>query len=641
MFGTANTIATVFVGDLAVSCDENHLYGMFIEYGPIYSIKLMRTRKHLSLGYAFVALYSMEKALLAINNLNGKPLCGRNIRTAFASQSQDLTKYDKSTVYFGNYSNELIPESTMSSAEKISLLIQLPAETPMEYLNSVFFRYVISKSMDNYDSIPLSESIIKEVFNSRFVGYDEMHSLLSLGGEDGSGSGSVLDATNELTEAAAVGVGIGGEKGEYVLDVTIRRMSENAEAKKGYGFIHFRDMDCCVYALQHCGMVYHGGITYTLEVSKSLEKQLGGDSQSSSEAASAVPSGYTSRTASQTTTPKYTEDRHFFPMPVHAAGGKPGHKVNPSANPIPNLHPGMMTPQQLQQQYQANQQQMLQLQQQQYRISQAQSAYELSSGGAAGGMSLTRGGRDAYAQHSQHAPAAYTPSVFRSVPYAAAAPVAPRPYGSQPYPGGQKPSRGKLASGIPSQYMNPRYHSGGHVGGGNPGSSLYHASVSHGGGSKDGGLGGMYSDAAYGSAAPVTGYSSGGYVYPMDGTGRGGSGTAMGLNTPHSLSRHGSGGTGMTTPLDFSRHGSGIRKSSSEEDSFPGGAALPTVTVTGILDQYSDSQFDHWFQRMPSGEQDPRKSEGTTESSARPSGEWGGLSECFDLKALNMDALIE
>ena len=121
-----NSRATVFVGDLAVSCDESHLYEMFIEFGLIYSIKLMRTRKNLSLGYAFVTYLSMDNALSAIQNLNGKALCGRNIRTSFATQSQDLQKFDKSTVYFSNSINEVIQTASIPSQAFSEMKLQLP-----------------------------------------------------------------------------------------------------------------------------------------------------------------------------------------------------------------------------------------------------------------------------------------------------------------------------------------------------------------------------------------------------------------------------------------------------------------------------------------------------------------------------------
>lgn len=70
----------LYVGSLASSVTENELRGLFEQYGPIASIKVIKDfETKQSRGFGFVELEDDEQALAAIAALNGADLAGRNI----------------------------------------------------------------------------------------------------------------------------------------------------------------------------------------------------------------------------------------------------------------------------------------------------------------------------------------------------------------------------------------------------------------------------------------------------------------------------------------------------------------------------------------------------------------------------------
>jgi RNA recognition motif-containing protein len=50
------TACTLFAGDLSSTCTEEHLYELFIPFGQIQQIRIQKSKKNVSLGYAFVTM---------------------------------------------------------------------------------------------------------------------------------------------------------------------------------------------------------------------------------------------------------------------------------------------------------------------------------------------------------------------------------------------------------------------------------------------------------------------------------------------------------------------------------------------------------------------------------------------------------
>lgn len=77
----SSTTATLFVGDLSIFCSEEHLRLVFGQYGVIEEVKIIRCENtHKNLCYGFVRLIEGQAAASAMNELNGKLLCGRPLR---------------------------------------------------------------------------------------------------------------------------------------------------------------------------------------------------------------------------------------------------------------------------------------------------------------------------------------------------------------------------------------------------------------------------------------------------------------------------------------------------------------------------------------------------------------------------------
>jgi RNA recognition motif-containing protein len=72
----------LFVGDLSIFCSESDLSNAFSLYGTILDTKIMRceeTKKNLC--YGFVKFNSTPIAAKAMQEMNGKLLCGRPLRS--------------------------------------------------------------------------------------------------------------------------------------------------------------------------------------------------------------------------------------------------------------------------------------------------------------------------------------------------------------------------------------------------------------------------------------------------------------------------------------------------------------------------------------------------------------------------------
>ena len=72
--------AYVFVGGLSYRMNEGDLVTVFSQFGEIVDCRLVRDKKTgKSKGFAFLAYEDQKSTVLAVDNLNGIDLCGRNI----------------------------------------------------------------------------------------------------------------------------------------------------------------------------------------------------------------------------------------------------------------------------------------------------------------------------------------------------------------------------------------------------------------------------------------------------------------------------------------------------------------------------------------------------------------------------------
>jgi len=60
------TACTLFAGDLSSTCTEEHLYELFCPFGQIQQIRIQKSKKNVSLGYAFVTMDTPMNAFNAM-----------------------------------------------------------------------------------------------------------------------------------------------------------------------------------------------------------------------------------------------------------------------------------------------------------------------------------------------------------------------------------------------------------------------------------------------------------------------------------------------------------------------------------------------------------------------------------------------
>lgn len=71
----------LFLGDLSVFCSETDISEAFQKFGEIAGVRIIRNRNtKKNLSYGFIEFTNVSAAIQAMNEMNGKILCGRSIR---------------------------------------------------------------------------------------------------------------------------------------------------------------------------------------------------------------------------------------------------------------------------------------------------------------------------------------------------------------------------------------------------------------------------------------------------------------------------------------------------------------------------------------------------------------------------------
>ena len=72
---------TLFLGDLAIFCEEHHIREVFAAFGDIIEVKVMRnTETYQHMSYGFLTFLDPLSAKCAMTEMNGYILCGRPLR---------------------------------------------------------------------------------------------------------------------------------------------------------------------------------------------------------------------------------------------------------------------------------------------------------------------------------------------------------------------------------------------------------------------------------------------------------------------------------------------------------------------------------------------------------------------------------
>ncbi len=75
------TINDIFVGNLSFFCEENHLFDLFLEYGAVKNVRIIRNDNNTrSLMFGFVTMSSPHEATEMARLLNNHLFMGRSMR---------------------------------------------------------------------------------------------------------------------------------------------------------------------------------------------------------------------------------------------------------------------------------------------------------------------------------------------------------------------------------------------------------------------------------------------------------------------------------------------------------------------------------------------------------------------------------
>ena len=83
----------IYVGNLSYRIDDTDLRRIFEEYGEVYSVKIISDKyTGRSKGFAFIEMGSEREGQMAINELDGKEVQGRQIKVNEARE-RNKTRY--------------------------------------------------------------------------------------------------------------------------------------------------------------------------------------------------------------------------------------------------------------------------------------------------------------------------------------------------------------------------------------------------------------------------------------------------------------------------------------------------------------------------------------------------------------------
>ncbi len=81
---------TIYIGNIPYTMDEYSLVGVFQEFGPVESTKVIidkRTKR--AKGYGFIEMQNQSDEQAAVDALNDKDLGGRKVKVSIANPKKD------------------------------------------------------------------------------------------------------------------------------------------------------------------------------------------------------------------------------------------------------------------------------------------------------------------------------------------------------------------------------------------------------------------------------------------------------------------------------------------------------------------------------------------------------------------------
>jgi len=115
---TGETATVIYVGNLSPEANETVLKTAFSGFGEIKKVQIIKERSGRPKGYGFVEMIGKDKALAAIESLNGEELAGRPLKVNLAKpkgQSQPRGRGGK-----GRNQNKTQPQKDMGHSDNVT-----------------------------------------------------------------------------------------------------------------------------------------------------------------------------------------------------------------------------------------------------------------------------------------------------------------------------------------------------------------------------------------------------------------------------------------------------------------------------------------------------------------------------------------
>lgn len=166
-------IVPIFVGNLSSSCTEMDLMTLFSPYGIIVYVRIMKTKKQLPLGYAFVALSSMQEANVALQALDKIIFQNHQLRLSLAVRNI-VDKNPTPVIEMSSSVSTMAISSFVPMIQSASVRMMSDiSNMKRDYANIIIFRFHSSLHMNISEVEQINQNMIHSNMHNFLYSIDQ------------------------------------------------------------------------------------------------------------------------------------------------------------------------------------------------------------------------------------------------------------------------------------------------------------------------------------------------------------------------------------------------------------------------------------------------------------------------------------